>query len=192
MSITQKRRDFRVHSQHRTWGIFPLFVLFMFLTDMGWGANLPRFVFSIPGVQGAAVAVDSQGNSYLTGTVTGNAFSATAGVFQAQYAGGTCYGGGGIGPPSPIPCHNAFVIKLDPSGAIAFATYLGGTSSADGEGIAVDSEGNAYVTGIVDGGDFPVAPGSVFSGAVPTAGVIISWLAKLNRSPESGSSIPIW
>ena len=130
MSITQKHRDFRVHSQHRTWGIFSLFVLVMFLTAMVWGANLPRFVFSIPGVQVAAVAVDSQGNSYLTGTVTGNALSATPGVFQAQYAGGTCYGGSGIGPPSPIPCHNAFVIKLDTSGAVVFATYPGGTGNA--------------------------------------------------------------
>ena len=154
----------------------------MFLTNMVWGQNLPRFAFSIAGVQVRAVAVDSQGNSYLTGTVTSNSFTATTGVFQPQYAGGTCYGGAGIGPPLPIPCHNAFVIKLDPSGAVVFATYLGGASSADGEAIAIDSGGNVYVTGIIDGGGFPVTPGSAFAGSAPVGGFIISWVAKLNAS----------
>lgn len=44
MAITLKRLDFRVHSQHRTWSIFPLFVLVVFLTDMAWGANLAQWV----------------------------------------------------------------------------------------------------------------------------------------------------
>ena len=181
MAITQKRLLLRVPCRHGSWGIFPHFVLVMFLTNMVWAQNLPRFAFSIAGVQVRAVAVDSQGDSYLTGTVTNNAFTATPGVFQPQYAGGTCYGGSGFGPPVPIPCHNAFVIKLDPSGAVVFATYLGGASSADGEAIAVDSEGNVYVTGIVDGA-FPATPGSVFAGSAPVGGFAISWVAKLNAS----------
>jgi len=182
MAITRKHLLLRVPCPHGIWGIFPRFVLFMFLTNMVCGQNLPRFAFSIAGVQVRAVAVDSQGDSYLTGTVTNNAFTATPGVFQPQYAGGTCYGGSGFGPPVPIPCHNAFVIKLDPSGAVVFATYLGGASSADGEAIAVDSEGNVYITGIVDGGGFPVTPGSAFAGSVPVGGFVISWVAKLNAS----------
>jgi uncharacterized protein (TIGR03437 family) len=182
MAIAQKPLLLRVPCLHGTWGIFPRFVLVMFVTNVVWGQNLPRFAFSIAGVQVRAVAVDSQGSSYLTGTVDSNSFTATAGVLQPQYAGGTCYGGGGIGPPLPIPCHNAFVIKLDPSGAVMFATYLGGASSADGEAIAVDSEGNVYVTGIVGGAGFPVTPGSAFAGSAPGGGFIISWVAKLNAS----------
>src|SRR5580700_5185319 len=173
MAITWKQLPLRVPCPHVTWGIFPR-LLVMFLTSVVWGQNSPRFAFSIAGVQVQAVAVDSQGNSYLTGTVTANSFTATTGVFQPQYAGGTCYGGGGIGPPEAIPCHNAFVIKLNPSGAVVFATYLGGASSADGEAIAVDSEGNVYVTGIVGGAGFPVTPGSAFAGSAPAGGFIIS------------------
>jgi len=42
---------------------------------------------------------------------------------------------------------DAFVVKLSPSGAHLWSTYLGGTGSDNGYGLAVDSTGNCYVTG---------------------------------------------
>jgi Beta-propeller repeat len=54
--------------------------------------------------------------------------------------------------------NDAFVTKLSPSGsALVFSTYLGGSSREEGKGIAVDSSGNAYVTGTTSSGDFPTA-----------------------------------
>src|SRR5207249_11880137 len=56
--------------------------------------------------------------------------------------------------PGGIP--NAFVAKLDPAGrALLYSTYLGGNSDDGANGIAVDSAGNAYVTGYTSSADFP-------------------------------------
>lgn len=128
-------------------------------------ANQPRFAFSFPEPSGsAAIAVDSHGNSYLTGSVLGNPFTATPGAFQSQNNGGnTCLAGGGLGPPLMVPCRNAFVMKLDPSGGVVFATYLGGSGDPSPTAIAVDSNGNVYVAGGLVYGDFPVTPGAAFS-----------------------------
>ena len=51
--------------------------------------------------------------------------------------------------------------KLDASGAaLAYSTYLGGSSDDHGGGIAVDGAGSAYVTGWTDSADFPTTPGA--------------------------------
>src|SRR5204863_1173594 len=50
---------------------------------------------------------------------------------------------------------DAFVTKLDPAGALVYSTYLGGTGDEAGHAIAVDSAGNAYVTGTTTSADFP-------------------------------------
>jgi uncharacterized protein (TIGR03437 family) len=147
--------------------------------------NLPRFAFTASGdLTATAIAEDSRGNTYLTGSVTGNAFSATAGAVQSQNAGGTCIGGGsGIGPPIPLPCKNAFVIKLNSSGALVFATYLGGTGNAVASTIAVDSEENVYVSGTVSSGAcqagaFPVTAGAAFG----SSGFSCSFITKLDAA----------
>ena len=49
-----------------------------------------------------------------------------------------------------------FVTKLNPTGsALVYSTYLGGTGNDDGNGIAVDTAGNAYVTGYTGSTNFP-------------------------------------
>ena len=91
--------------------------------------------------QGYAIAVDSLGNSYVTGQTAAIDFPTTAGAFQTQYGGG-----------------DAFVAKLNPSGsALVYSTYL---ASASGNGIAVDSAGNAYVTGDAGPTSFPTTAGA--------------------------------
>ena len=86
----------------------------------------------------AAVAVDSSGNAYLTGSTDSLDFP-TRNAFQSTDAGGT----------------DAFVAKLDPSGALSYSTYLGGSFTDVGQGIAVDGSGSAYVTGSTLSIDFP-------------------------------------
>src|SRR5580700_1495493 len=120
----------------------------------GFAQNLPRFAFTFNNAKlsATAVAVDSHGNTYLTG-VAGGTFAATPGAYQTQSAGGTCAGGTGFGGLVFFPCVNSFVIKLDPSGAEVFATYLGGSGQALSSAIAVDSQGNVYVAGSFSQGD---------------------------------------
>ena len=88
---------------------------------------------------GYGIAVDSAGNAYVTGWTDSTDFP-TMNPLQAAY------GGGG---------DDAFVTKINPTGsALVYSTYLGGSGGDAGTGIAVDSAGNAYVTGHTDSTDF--------------------------------------
>jgi beta-propeller repeat-containing protein len=98
---------------------------------------------------GAAIAVDADGNAYVTGGTDSIDFPTTAGAFQ------TTYGGGGFGGG------DAFVTKLDPTGsALVYSTFLGGSDADGGAGIAVDATGNAYVTGGTYSANFPTTAGA--------------------------------
>jgi hypothetical protein len=91
---------------------------------------------------GAAIAVDSPGNAYLTGWTHSTDFP-TVNPIQASNN-STCGA-------------TAFVASLNAAGtALAYSTYLGGSGCLDvGRGIAVDSSGNAFVTGWTNSRDFP-------------------------------------
>src|SRR5205814_9734548 len=88
---------------------------------------------------GSGIAVDTAGNAYITG-YTGSRNFPVANAVQ----------------PTLHGSFNAFVAKLDASGAnLAYSTYLGGTIGEFGSGIAVDAAGNAYVTGVTTSTNFP-------------------------------------
>lgn len=92
---------------------------------------------------GNGIAVDPNGNSYVTGSTVSTDFPTTAAVFQPTFGGGNA---------------DAFVIKLDPAGANPlYSTFLGGTNADIGYAIAVDSSGGAYVAGQTCSLDFPLA-----------------------------------
>ena len=100
---------------------------------------------SIDGALG--VAVDAPGGAYVTGQTSSSDFPIASPV-QAAIIGGNVV---------------AFVAKLSPTGsALVYSTYLGGSAvfGDSGTGIAVDSSGNAFVTGITFSTDFPVTLGS--------------------------------
>jgi hypothetical protein len=87
----------------------------------------------------AAVAVNS-GNAYVTGATSNKAFPTTSPVFQPTCGSdGNCNGG----------LQDAFVTVFNSSGAqLVYSTFLGGEGNDQGLGIAVDSSGDAYVTGL--------------------------------------------
>src|SRR5438552_2041239 len=85
--------------------------------------------------QGTAIAVDAAGNVYATGGFSGTVdFDPGPGVFNLTSAGG----------------YDAFVSKLDGAGNFVWARALG-SSTDDGNGIAVDGAGNVYTTGAFQG-----------------------------------------
>ncbi|MDC4225180.1 MAG: SBBP repeat-containing protein [Candidatus Manganitrophus sp.] len=93
---------------------------------------------------GNAIAVDSAGNAYVTGTTDSVNFPTTPGAFDRT-----------------LNESDAFVVKLNPSGtALLNATYLGGSRPEFGNGIAVDAAGQAYVIGSTFSADFPASPGA--------------------------------
>jgi hypothetical protein len=96
---------------------------------------------------GNAIAVDAQGAAYVSGFSGSLNYPTTAGAFDRTQNGGS----------------DAFVTKLDPSGsALAYSTYLGGAgfSFEGSNGIAVDDQGSAYVTGFTNSAAFPTTPGA--------------------------------
>jgi hypothetical protein len=101
---------------------------------------------------GQEIAVDQAGQAYVTGETrtSGSGFPGTASsLIQSTY--------GGIGNG------DAFVTKLNAAGtALVYSTYLGGSGTDGGLGIAVDQAGQAYVTGYTDtpGSGFPGTAGS--------------------------------
>ena len=103
---------------------------------------------------GRAIALDSAGDLYLTGTTCSSNLPVLGGVQQA-------YGGDG-GNCAPTNGGDAFVAEFDSTlTTLLYATYLGGTGDDAGNGIAVDSVGNAYITGSTCSGDsFPITAGA--------------------------------
>jgi hypothetical protein len=100
---------------------------------------------------GEAIAVDSSGNAYVTGSTFSNNFPLVNAI-QDTFKGGST---------------DAFVTKINAAGdAFVYSTYLGGNGDAaisgiggeSGRGIAADSAGNTYVTGETNSStDFPLA-----------------------------------
>jgi hypothetical protein len=94
--------------------------------------------------RGRGIAVDVDGNILVTGITTGS-FPTTPGAFQTTF-------GGGAG--------DAFVTKLHRDGGfLLYSTYFGAAGNDEGFGIAADTGGNAYVTGMTSG-SFPTTAGS--------------------------------
>jgi uncharacterized protein (TIGR03437 family) len=90
--------------------------------------------------EGRGIAVDVQGNAYITGSAGSIDFPTKNPIQRAQ---------GGSG--------DAFVAKLNATGsALVYSTYLGGNGIDSGSGIAIDAAGNAYVVGTTFAADFPV------------------------------------
>jgi hypothetical protein len=92
----------------------------------------------------SAVATDSAGDIYATGFTTSTDFPTANPLEQA------C---------SEDACRTIFVTKLDPSGhTLLYSTYIGDAGwYGAGGGIAVSSSGNAVITGISMGNNFPQA-----------------------------------
>ena len=137
------------------------------------------------GVSGQAIAVDQSGNAFIAGSAVGTDFPTTPGAFQTT----------GTAPctsfcPPQLSPQEAFVTEINPQGsALVFSTYLGGSYSNTGTGIALDNAANVYVTGYTDSNDFPVTLGAwqpVFlgstSGGCMSCATYNSFVTKLNPS----------
>jgi len=105
------------------------------------------------------IAVDGAGNAYVAGSTDSTDFITSGAAFQPGYSNGVA---GATGS-------DAFVTKLTSTGALGYSTYLGGSADTEGNGIAVDTAGHAYVTGVTYASDFPTTPGA-FSTTFNTSG----------------------
>lgn len=111
---------------------------------------------------GETLAVDTNRSAYVIGFTRSSDFP-TVGAVDSSL-GGT---------------EDAFVTKLNPSGALAYSTYLGGSGVDEGFGIAVDSAANAYAAGQTFSSDFPTSAGAVDSAL---GGTDDAFVTKLNAA----------
>ena len=194
-------------SKINTGGSGPLSMLY----STYFGGGNPATATSV----GGSIAVDASGNMYFTGTtnmlptVGGNG-EAKFPLFNAQQScldeaanHGTCT----LSNPTAT---DAFVAKINPNAAGSsplYSTYVGGSgddvayvgSSGDnvGSGIAVDSSGNAYLTGTTDSTDF--IPSSIIAASFqqclnntaaatpcPTSSAKDAFIAKIGNAVSSG------
>ncbi len=100
------------------------------------------------GDSASGLAVDDSGNAYITGQAWSTDFPTTHGVFQKANHSQTG--------------SNAFVAELNSAGnGLVYSTYLGGSGSDVGAGLALDGSGNAYVAGSTESTDFPITQGAL-------------------------------
>jgi hypothetical protein len=108
-----------------------------YLGGSGWGGN---------GDSGASIALDSENNAYLTGYTFSSDFPVTTGAYTSA---------------SSIPnlgYPNLFITKLNPSGTtLVYSATIG---PGHGQGIAIDSAGDAFVAGETVFGSYPTTTGA--------------------------------
>ncbi len=130
--------------------------------------------------QANAVAVDPQGNIYIAGN-TSSTDLPLRNALQTQPGG-------------------SFIAKFTSDGILLYSTYFGGAKGPSSlSGIAVDSNGNMYVTGTTGASDFSSTPGlpsdkpsfgiaahlPALIGEISAAGDRILWSALLNGTQHS-------
>ena len=107
----------------------------------------------------AAIALDSNGNAYVTGSATSTNFPVTPAT-AIQTA----------GQSTGLAFISRFNTTFSGTGSLIYSTLLGGTSSNQGTGIAVDASFNAYITGQTTSTNFPVTASAFQSTLKGTAG----------------------
>ena len=117
---------------------------------------------------GMDVAPD--GSAYVTGWTNSSIDFPLLNSVQGTYGGGS---------------NDSFVSKMSTDGGtLVYSTYLGGSGIDSGIGIALDSLGNAYVTGQTDSTNFPTTPGS-FQETDPFTGLDAdAFVAKISDPPQ--------
>jgi len=91
------------------------------------------------------LALDSTGNTYITGSTGSTDFPTTPAAISRTLNG----------------LSDVFITKLNPTGTnLVYSTYLGGSAAEGGDAIALDAARNAYITGSTTSPDFPVTAGA--------------------------------
>jgi hypothetical protein len=126
--------------------------------------NYSTYLGGNGGDTGNAIALDTQYDAYVTGSTASTNFPLSS-AYQNSYGGDT----------------DAFVTEVRSDGeAVIYSTYLGGNNFDVGNGIAVDSSGDAYVVGTTSSANFPISSSTVFQ---PTfGGNTDAFVAKLDPS----------
>jgi uncharacterized repeat protein (TIGR01451 family) len=108
--------------------------------------------------EATGIAVDAAGDAVIVGGTCSTGFPVTAGALAPVSPGADCAGFR----------YDAFAAKLNPSGtSLVYSTYLGGEGNDVARSVALDTAGNAYVTGFTDSDGFTGMTAGSFQPANP-------------------------
>ncbi|MBK6315247.1 MAG: SBBP repeat-containing protein [Blastocatellia bacterium] len=136
------------------------------LTPDGSGYAFSTYVGGIADEGIARAVVDAAGNIYICGGTASTDFPTTIGAFDTSFSGGSFDG---------------FVAKLAPGAAsILYSSYLGGSGDDGAASIAIDSGGNAYITGGSTSSNYPTTPGAFDTSNISLVGLPDAIVTKIN------------
>ena len=116
------------------------------------------------------IAVDANGNAYVTGWTKSNDFATTANAFDRTHNGDV----------------DAFVLKISSTGTLLYSSFLGSSLVDDGAAIAVDTQGVVYLAGYTNSPGFPTTAGA-FDRAL--SGDDDLFIAKLNPAGQGQNDL---
>jgi hypothetical protein len=133
-----------------------------------------------------AVALDGDGNVFVVGYTTSTDFPTDNG-FDTTF-----------NSPPEFSYHDAFVTKVHASGqSLVWSSYLGGFNCDHARDVAVDGDGNVYVVGDTESGDFPVDGGfdttfgfvnEAFVTKVNSSGESLAWSSYLGGEDDDAAA----
>jgi len=120
---------------------------------------------------GGDIRVDGDGNTYLCGRTNSIKFPVTSGAYETNKSGSDLDG---------------IVLKLSSDGSsLEYSTYIGGDGMDECQGLSIDGQGAAFVSGYTSSQDFPTTPGVI---SRTLGGIQDAFLFKLN---STGSSLEL-
>jgi hypothetical protein len=137
------------------------------------GGSGPENSNGLHGYNSGLIAVDSAGRAWVTGMTDSTNFPGTTTANSAQ--------------PVAAANRDAFVARLNAAGtSLDYSSYLGGSGDDRSQGIALDSSGNAYLTGFTSSSNFPITAG-VFQSSI--AGSWDIFVSKIDPTKVGAASL---
>jgi hypothetical protein len=134
------------------------------------------------GDEAQAIAVDGSGNIYATGFTGSPDFPSTANALIPNAPGNS----NGLG--------TGFITKLIPANTgtaqLGYSSYLGGSTQDQGNGIAVDSNGNAFIAGLTLSTNFPTTANAISTALLNPNGS--AFLTEINTTAASGPASEVY
>lgn len=156
-----------------------------------------KLLSSAIGVGGAHIEIGPRGDIFVSGNTAGfavgnpapNSYPVTPGAFQTSFT--PSYDCTGFLCQLTVPSPEQYVTRLDSALIhLIYSTFLTGSNGATNQALAVDSTGNAYLTGTSRSADYPYAGGQT---AGPRPGTFLSKLdptgSKLVWSVQQGGNL---